>query len=294
MDNDTKKIYNAIFGGKCSKEYLATLLNKTEKTVENRIKECREIKWSKKSQCYHFENLLPGFISYNHLYKLLLGNINNINIKKDLESTLNQNDSEDHFIMIDTSALSTIFQNHIKLTIAIHHQCNVLFSYIGYKQKLETKYVKPHKVFISNGILYLYAQYTSKNKKNIDEMRNFALNSISQLEIDAYHDIDFQQEVGETNAFGVLSDKSKSVNLIFESWAAIFLKREGLVDFHWSFISEDVDGKISVTLFYNHEQEVVTLLQKWMPSIYFKESIDENSKQIATMIRENFGKYENK
>jgi len=293
MDISTKKIYNAIFEKKCTKADLAVLLDKTEKTVENKIKGCKEIKWSKKSQCYHFENLIPGYISYNHLCKLMLGNINNINIRKDLDAILNQEGLEDNLVMVDTSVLSTIFQNIIKLTVAINHQCDVVFSYIGYKQTLETKYVRPYKVFVSNGIFYLHGQYSAKNGKDVGQMRSFALNSISQLEIAQYHDTELEFGDSRNNAFGAFSDKSKSINLVFDGPAAIFLKREGLVDFHWSFIGEDVNGQVNIVLHYNNEQEVVTLMQKWMPYISFENQESIESKKIAGKIRNNFEFFSN-
>jgi hypothetical protein len=77
------------------------------------------------------------------------------------------------------------------------------------------------------------------------------------------------------NAYGVLN-KEKYVHLRLKSAAANFFKKEGLFNKdNFDFIAEEVDGSIDVKMYYNNIQEIVTLIQRWMPFINIQGDLSE-------------------
>ena len=69
------------------------------------------------------------------------------------------------------------------------------------------------------------------------------------------------------NAYGLL-DKEKYVILTLKNVASNFFKKEGMFSKdNYEFILEEIDGSINVKMYYNDIQEIISLLQNWMPHI---------------------------
>jgi len=189
--------------------------------------------------------------------------------------------------MIETSSLSPLAQKLIQCTIAIGHNCILKIDYKRHKKDREIKYVIPHKITSTGFSYYLYCTYDKRNKENIRESRSLALTGIYSISPVEYIKNQTFAINGVGNAYGLIN-KEKFIMLKLQSTPANFFKREGLFqEDNYSFVTEEADGTIMMKMYYNNINEVVSLLQKWMPLI----SIHDHpvlSKEIYDKISENY------
>lgn len=285
-------IYNELFLKVCSKQFLSEKFLVSTKTIENTIKNCTDIVYSKKIGAYHFKNLLPEQISYQNYFSIFKNNLSNNILKKDILSVTKNLSSNLDDIMIDTESLSPLSKKIIQISIAIHHNCMVKLSYEGNNKPIEEKYIQANQIITSDtsSTYYLYATYDKKNKKSIGSMRTLAFNSITDIEpIEYLKDVNFKT-VHYGNEFG-LYNEGKKITLSLINVAAHYFKREGLFENkNFNFISEDSDHTIEIEMTYNSRIEVVKLLQQWMPQITIKNNSDE-AKEILADIKNNYNKF---
>jgi len=285
-------IYNKLFLQLCTKQFLANEFSVSTKTIENTIKSCKDIVYSKKLGAYHFENLLPQFISYQNYFSIFKNNLSNNILKKDILSITKNLSSNLDEIMIETESLSPLSKKIIQMNIAINHNCIVKLSYEGNNKPIEEKYIQPNQIITSNtsSTYYLYATYDKKNKKSVGSMRTLAFNSITHIEpIEYVKDIVFKTKK-DGNEFG-LYDDGKKILLSLTGSAAHYFKREALFENkNFKFISEDSSHTVEMEMTYNHKIEVVKLLQQWMPQITIKSKSDE-VKEILEEITNNYNKF---
>lgn len=292
MSKRKNAIYNKLFLQLCTKQFLADEFSVSTKTIENTIKSCKDIVYSKKLGAYHFENLLPQLISYQNYFSIFKNNLSNNILKKDILSITKSLSSNLDEIMIETEFLSPLSKKIIQMSIAINHNCIVKLSYEGNNKPLEEKYIQANQIITSNtsSTYYLYATYDKKNKKSVGSMRTLAFNSITHIEpIEYVKDVIFKT-TKEGNEFGLYDDGEK-IMLSLTSSAAHYFKREALFENkNFKFISEDSNHTVEMEMTYNHNIEVVKLLQQWMPQITIKSKSDE-AKEILEEITNNYNKF---
>jgi len=285
-------IYNKLFLQLCTKQFLADEFLVSTKTIENTIKSCKDIVYSKKLGAYHFKNLLPQLISYQNYFSIFKNNLSNNILKKDILSITKNFSSNLDEIMIETESLSPLSKKIIQMSTAINHNCIVKLSYEGNNKPLEEKYIQANQIITSNtsSTYYLYTTYDKKNKKSIGSMRTLAFNSITHIEpIEYVKDIIFKT-TKDGNEFG-LYDEGKKIMLSLTSSAAHYFKREALFENkNFKFISEDSNHIVEMEMTYNHKMEVVKLLQQWMPQITIKSQSDE-AKEILEEITDNYNNF---
>jgi len=284
------KIYNELFLHVCSKLYLAEKLNVTTKTIENTIKSCDDIIYSKKLGAYHFKDLMPSYISYQNYFDLFKENLANPILKKDMIESINSLGQNLNFIMVNTEKLSNLSKKIIQLNIAINHNCVVKVTYKrGDQINREEHYIQPNNIITFESIFYLYLTYDKRDKKNKGvEKRPFAFNSINDIETVEYmKDTTFRiNKIG--NSFGFFEDATKQVTLKLTGRSANFFKREGLfTNPYYQFISEESNGDIEIIMKYNHELEVIKLVQQWLPYILVVNNSNE-AKEIIEGIKRNY------
>lgn len=292
MNKRKNAIYNELFLQIGTKQFLAEKFLVSTKTIENTIKNCSDIVYSKKLGAYHFKDLLPEQISYQNYFSIFKNNLSNNILKKDILSITKNLSSNLADIMIDTGSLSPLSKKIIQMSIAINHNCVVKLSYEGNNKPLETKYIQANQIITSNtsSTYYLYATYDKKNKKSIGDMRTLAFNSITHIEpVEYSKDVSFKI-TNDGNEFGLYSE-GRQIMLSLTSSAAHYFKREGLFENkNFKFISEDPNHTIEMEMTYNHKMEVVKLLQQWMPQIIIKSDSDE-AKAILNDITYNYNKF---
>jgi len=283
MDKRIQQIYTELYSQPLPKQYLSELLNVTSKTVENTIKTIDEITYDKKLGAYRFINLLPSYIPYPVFLALFKESISNELIKNDFEY-LSMNSSNATMIM--TNNLSSLSKKIIRATIAINHNCVLEMEYKSMKG-LETKVIRPHKIVFTGSAYYLIASYDERNKKNIGDIRSFALNGILSFKSIEYLKEGTFKITDSANAYGLIS-KDNYVRLKLEERSANFFKREGLLNKDsFEFLSEEADGTVFVKMYYNNADEVVRLLQSWMPQITIVEK-SEIVNEIYNRVKVNY------
>ncbi len=295
MESRRVRIYNELFNHLCSKQELAEKFRVTTKTIENTIKKCDDIGYSKKIGSYYFKDLLPRYISYQNYFNLFSESVTNPKIREDfikIGKSLKSNFDEDKIdkSMIDTNELSELSKKIIKVAIAINHSCILKVAYSGNKKPEEVKYIRPHRIFTVGSIYYLSLTYDKKNKKNIGEERQFAFNGIESIEpIDYLKDEVFKSDK-EGNAFGNF-DNEKTIKLILKDSAANFFKREGLFEtYSFDYLSELSENKIEIKMHYNDKLEVIKLVQQWLPQITIADSSEE-AQNIINDIKQNYQEF---
>ncbi|HIQ27082.1 MAG TPA: WYL domain-containing protein [Sulfurovum sp.] len=178
--------------------------------------------------------------------------------------------------------------------VAINSNCIVQLDYLGNSKPLEKKYIKPHKIIATGFTYYLYVSYDSRNQENIGAFRSLAFNGMHSLSPLEYLKNETFLMEGSGNAFGLIS-KEKSITLKLEAASANYFKREGQFNKeNFDFISEEIDGSVIMKMYYNNIQEVVKLIQSWMPliSVHDNETITdevyrtilENAKRLTKEI----------
>lgn len=283
MDIRTRSIYEEIFNGPKSKRYLASLHGVTTRTIENTISKTNgDIVYDKKIKGFRFESLLPKFIPHHVLFRLLQDCINNEIIKNDLFILSKMlNDEIDISIpMIPTSTISVLSKKLIILEVAIRSNCIIKIDYVGNDRPLDTKYVAPHRIGTSGNTYYLYSSYDKRNARDIGEFRSFALNGIHDISpVEYVLDEVFFIE-GISNAYGIIT-KEKFVILRLEGHSANYFKREGLFNKEqFEFVSEELDGSVIMRMYYNNIQEIIHLIQSWMPFIRIEGELADDIYEI--------------
>ncbi len=287
MESRKMCIYNKLFTHLCTKQELADEFQVGIKTIENTIKECDDIVYSKKLGSYHFKELLPKYVSYHNYFILFQDSFSNPILKKDflkITSSLSENLNE---IMINTDKLSILSKKIIKVNIAINHNCILEVEYTGNNKPKEEKYIKPKRIFTDGSVYYLSVVYDKRNKKNIGEERQLAFNGIENIEpIEYLKDTTFRSN-DEGNAFGSY-DNAKKITLKLHGSAANFFKREGLFENNnFRFLSELSINEIEAEMTYNYKLEVIKLVQQWLPQITI---IDDSTdaQEIIDDIKNNY------
>jgi predicted DNA-binding protein YlxM (UPF0122 family) len=291
METREISIYNLLYEKLYTKKELADIFNVTTKTIENTIKKCDDIAYSKKLGSYYFPKLLPKYISYKNFFSLFKDSVTNPIIKKDFSKISSSMKNKFNNIMIDTEKLSELSKKIIKANIAINHNCLLKVEYIGNKKAKEKKYIQPRQIFTSGSIYYLLIKYDEKNKKNIGEERQLAFNGIESIEpVEYQNDQKFKIKENDVNAFGSFKN-TKTIKLILKNEAANFFKREGLFETNnFKFLSEITTQSIAIEMKYNHKLEVIKLVQQWLPLITISDS-SEDAKNIINDIKTNYQKF---
>lgn len=268
-------LIDLIFEKISSKDELASALNVSTKTIENRVKNLSEIiKYSKKLEGYIFTDLLPKYISPKIVFKHIFAELENANLESEFKGLF-----DEYFCsqekLIDTSKLSNLNQKIIMLNHAINH--DILLS-CEYKNK--RKIIQANQLKVSNSKRYLYITYDKKNGENAGEHRTFALNSMKDIKPLEYVKNGNFKNTKSGNAFGYAEGK-ESVVLYLKNEAASFFKREKPKSYNFRFLSEDDNG-IEIEFFYSPKSvELESFIASWLPLI----SIKDNT-ELATKIYE--------
>jgi len=273
MNERIQRIYIELYKKPCSKQYLSELFSITSKTIENTIKTIDEIIYDKQIGAYRFIGLLPQYIPYETFLLLFEDSISNQIVKNDFQIISNKLNMD--IPMISTNNFSSLSKKIIRATLAINHSCILKIEYKSMKG-IEVKYIRPHKIVSSDFTYYLLASYDERNSKNIGEMRSYAFNGILSFESLMYLKNNNFKIEQSGNAYGFIS-KDSYLTLKLEERSANFFKREGQFNkANFDFLSEEADGTIFVKMYYNNIDEIVRLVQGWMPQI----TILENSKIV--------------
>lgn len=292
MENRIKGFYEELYRGVKSKQHLAKLYGVTTKTIENTVaKMDGEVVYDKRLGGYRFSSLLPKYIPHNLVIELLQNSISNETAKHDfltLSAILRQQ-KDMQLPMIPASAMSPLTKKLIMLEIAINSNCVIKVNYAGNDKPMEEKYIRPHRINTSENSYYLYGSYDERNKKNIGEYRSFAVNSIHKiLPVEWVAGNTFFIE-GDGNAYGLIT-KEEFVMLRLRGNSANYFKRERQFSkAQFDFISEEPDGSVMMKMYYNNIQEVVKLIQSWMPLIAL-ENDSEIAQNVHKIIADNTAK----
>jgi len=288
MDNRIKHIYRELYKMPRKKKYLAELFDVNPKTIENTINKYPEdIILDKELTAYRFNTLLPKYIPHDIFFTLFQGSIGNEIIKNDFLSLSKMITKEEsmNLPMIPTQQLSDLAQKIIMSEVAINSNCIVALDYLGNSKPLEKKYIRPHKIIATGFTYYLYVSYDSKNEENIGAYRSLAFNGMHSLSPVKYLKEETFLMEGSGNAYGLIG-KEKDITLKLESSSANYFKREGQFNKdNFDFISEEIDGSVIMKMYYNNLQEVVKLIQSWMPLISIRDNERITNEVYETIIK---------
>lgn len=277
MNSKTVQLYIELYNSPQNKEYFANLFEVTIKSVENLTKKYRgDITYDRKLGRYRFINLLPSYIPIKVYFDLFQNNIGNQVIKKDILHVVDSMSSreKEKMYMIETKELSIFSQYIIMCHIAMNSSCVLKIEYTGNEKSSEFKFIKPHHISSNGYTHYLFASYDKRNKKNINENRSFAFNSIHSIEPVEYKIDEVFAVKGIGNAYGMIN-KEKYAVLHLEPQAAKFFKRERQFEREeFEFVAENMDESISMKMYYNNIDEVRHLIQGWMPQIKIDKDMD--------------------
>jgi hypothetical protein len=288
-----KELYHLPTG----KEKLAELLNvKTTKTIENNILKYnkmeettdKEIIYDMKLRKYRFNISLPSFVPSNIIFTYMSKHINNTYIKDDFIDVLHyvENDTKNKCdtTLIPTQKLSPLLQKIIQVELALKYNMSIKMDYLGNRGDLEIKYIKPHHIYFNGYTHYLYASYHEDNIVNIGEMRTFSLNGIKSLEFHKLEDETLSRKI-IGNAWG---EYTNSIILHISGSAAIYFRRENIFnDSQFDLMSLEDDNSLIVKMHYKNENDIINLMQKWMPNITIHKH-SEVSDRIYQKIKENY------
>ncbi len=305
MEKRIIEIYSELYEGPKKKKYLAEHKNidVTQRTVENTIsKYSEDIILDKELGEYRFKNLLPKYIPHSIFFTLFQESIGNEIIKNDflLLSKMISLKDDLNLPMIPTQGLSVLAQKIIMAEVAISSNCIIKIDYLGNSKPLETKYIKPHKIIATGFTYYLYVSYDDRNEENIGAYRSLAFNGMYNISPVEYVKNETFLIEGIGNAYGLIN-KEKYIALKLEAVSANFFKREGQFNKeNFDFISEEIDGSVIMKMYYNKIQEVVKLIQSWMPLITIHDNpaitdevykiILENTKRLTKGYETNMNK----
>jgi hypothetical protein len=268
MDKRTQEIYYLLYQGSKSKEYLSDYFKVTTKTIENTIaKVSDDIMYDKKLGAYRFSLLLPSYIPSKIFLAWVSQSVQHTVIKHDFATFIKFQEQEEHSKLLPTYTLTSLFKKIIQLQLAIIYNISLKIFYKGHEGKQKIKYINPHKLNTSLNSYYLYASYTFDNKKDVGEFRSFSLGAMVSLEIMDYKKEGHFAIEGLGNAYGMI-DKVQYITLKLTEKSASYFKREGEFSHsQYDYICEEADGSVLLKMYYNHTQEIVQLLQRWMPYI---------------------------
>jgi len=287
------KIYNELFLQICSKQYLAEKFDVTTKTIENTIKNCDDIVYSKKLGAYHFKDLMPFYISYQNYFDLFKENLANPILKKDMIKSIGSLEEDLNSIMVETELLSELSKKIIRANIAINHQCIIKIDYPREGTPQQDKYIKPKQIITFDAIYYLTFEYDKKNKTKGLEERPFAFNGIHSIEeVEYLKDAESFRTNHIGNSFGTVDEADKKVTLKLHGHASYFFMREGLFESpYYKFIKADSRGnRLTMEMIYNDEIEVSKLVQQWMPLIFVvNDSAD--AQKVIERIKRNYNEF---
>lgn len=293
MKQRIKSMYIELYKEPRSKDFFAKLFDVSTKTIENTVANYGEdFFYDRSIGAYRFKTLLPKLIPYEVFFNIFGKSILNQIIKTDfqiLEKAMSEVSEE--IPMLQTQNLSPLAKKVIQAHVAIHSNCTLIIDYIGNNDRgIETKYIKPHKIISTGFTYYLYSSYIKENEKNIGEFRSLAVNGISQIAAYEYKKGEKFFIEGEGNAYGLYT-KDKFVTLLFEFSSANYFKREGMFNSsQFDLVSEEADGSIIGKMYFNNIQEVIKLLQQWMPQIKLYGQ-SEIITDIHDRIKSNFEKF---
>ena len=294
MQNRKIQIYNELFNKICSKEELAKVCGDVSiKTIENTIKECDDIKYSKKLGSYIFDNLLPFKISYQNYFKLFQDNLTNPILKQDMIKSMSKVGTDLSEVIMDTTILSELSKKIIKANIAINHQCILKIYYPREGTPKKDKYIKPKQIITFDSIYYLTFEYDKRNKTEGLEERPFAFNGIQTIEeVEYLKDAEKFRTNNIGNSFGMVDEANKKVTLKLKGHASYFFMREGLFESpYYKFIRSDSRGeKLTMEMIYNNDIEVIKLVQQWMPLITVVNDCDD-ARDVIEGIKENYDEF---
>jgi hypothetical protein len=291
MNNRLKRILIELYQKTESKDELITLLGVSQKTIENDISwyntEINEdIKYDRKLGKYRFDTLLPKKIPAYTILQFLENSIGNSILNDDYKEIIESINTNDISI-VDTDRLSPLLKNIIMVQVSFVINAIVKIEYIGLKQKIETKWIRPRTLINVGNSYYLNALYDDENPSNAGEERSFSLIGIQSMEIFKIEDKEILHQDGEGNAWG-LYKKDQYITLKLKENAAKFFKREKMANKKpFEFVSEEPDGAVLINMFYNDKQEIAQIIQKWMPYVTLLKNT-ELSKSIYNKIKENF------
>lgn len=289
------KIYNELFLQICSKQYLAEKFDVTTKTIENTIKSCDDIVYSKKLGAYHFKDLMPSYISYQNYFDLFKENLANPILKKDMIKSIGSLEEDLNSIMVETEQLSELSKKIIRANIAINHQCIIKIDYPREGTPQQDKYIKPKQIITFDAIYYLTFEYDKRNKTKGLEERPFAFNGIQTIEeVEYLKDSEKFRTNYIGNSFGTVDEANKKVTLKLQGHASYFFMREGLFESpYYKFIKSDSRGdRLTMEMIYNNEIEVSKLVQQWMPLISVVNDSDD-AKKVIERIKKNYEEFLN-
>ena len=286
MDKRIKQIYSELYKEPKKKKELAELFKVTTKTIENTISRySEEIILDKELGKYRFKNLLPLYIPHDIFFHLFQNSISNEIIKNDYFNFSKLiNDTENiNFPMLETQGLSRLAQKIIMAEVAINSNCIIKLEYLGNSKPMETKYIRPHKIITDQSTYYLYISYDDRNEENIGSFRSLAFNGMHNFIPVAYMKNKVFRIKGIGNAYGLIT-KEKYITLKLASASANYFKREGQFNKeNFDFVSEEIDGSIIVKMYYSNIQEVVKLIQSWMPLISIYDTVEITQKVYDTI-----------
>lgn len=296
MDRRIKEIYKVLYTGSKSKSYFATHFDVTTKTVENTIaKIADDVVYDKKLSAYRFVKLLPEYIPSNVFLTWIQNSINNEVIKHDFLSfsKFYEHEKEECFSLLPTASLSSMVKKIIQLHLAIIYNTTLKMEYRGHNGVVETKYIKPHKINTTLNSYYIYASYDPMNEKDSGEFRSFSLGGILSLESVSYSKEGHFAIDGIGNAYGMIS-REQYVTLKLTGKGASYFKREGEFSrAQFDYVCEEADGSILMKMYYNHTQEIVQLIQRWIPHIGIYDEGDVKS-EVYSEIDRNYLFWKNK
>ena len=289
MDIRIKKIYQELYKKTCSKEYFSELLEVSTKTIENTINNYKDdIIYDKKSSSYRFKNPLPRYITYQSFFKLFQNSIGNSIIKNDfIYIGKSMNKEKNTLLMIDTSSLSDLAQKIVSCDIAINNNNILEIEYSGNAKPKEIKYIRPHTIISTGLTYYLYATYDEKNEENVGKCRSLGFNGMGKISIvEHLNNANFRIDKAG-NAYG-LYEKDNYVTLKLMPYCASYFKKEGLLQKeNFDFIIENDDKSILINMYYNENQEIITLIQQWLPQISIQNNINLKE-EIYSKIKSNY------
>ncbi len=291
------QILKELYQTPTKKEKLAQLLDvKTTKTIENNILKYnkmdetidKEIIYDMTLRQYRFNISLPSFVPSNIIFDYMSKHINNTYIKDDFKDVLNYISEEKtdqcDIALIPTKKLSPLLQKIIQIELSLKYNMSIKMDYMGNRGDLEIKYIKPHHIYFSGYTHYIHASYHEDNITNIGEMRIFSLNGIKSLEFHNLENEILQRKV-IGNAWGEFNN---SIVLHISGSAAIYFRRENILnDSQFDLMSLEDDNSLIVKMHYKNENDIINLMQKWMPNITIHKH-SEISDRIYQKIKENY------
>ena len=291
MNDRVITIYTQLYKGlDSSKEGLKEALNVSSiKTVENNIREIKEIEYDITLRKYRFKNLLPSFIPYSIFFNIFKDSITNKIIKNDFLFIEKELSSISKDKMLQTEGLSNIAKKILIFHNAINNNCILKIQYkkLG-NNEAEYKFIRPHTIISTGFTYYVSVTYDKLNKLNVGEYRTLAFNRIGAIEVEEYLLNETFKEEKAGNAFGIYK-KDQFVTLVLDRISGDFFKREILFNNEaFEIIEEEMVGEsLTVKMYYNKTIEVTKLLQQWMPHIKIQDH--SNIKEIIyDEIKENY------